>query len=78
MPVVVYAKGAPDKAGYVAHRMETYQSQLEQPWLKEVRISGNGSVDSIASAIEMIRKRGVPAKRIGVEMALLAMDAGNA
>ena len=46
LPVVIYAKGAPDKAGYVAHRMETYQRQLEQPWLKEVRISGYGSVVS--------------------------------
>ncbi|MBO4226847.1 Xaa-Pro peptidase family protein [Bradyrhizobium neotropicale] len=78
LPVVIYAKGTPDKAGYVAHRMETYQRQLEQPWLKEVRISGNGSVDAIANAVEMIRKSGVPAKRIGVEMAFLPMDAGNA
>ncbi|WP_199763376.1 aminopeptidase P family N-terminal domain-containing protein, partial [Bradyrhizobium guangdongense] len=69
LPVVIYAKGALDKAGYVAHRMETYQRQLEQPWLQEVRISSNGSVDAIASAVEMIRRSGVPAKRIGVEMA---------
>jgi len=78
LPVVVYAKGAPDKAGYVAHRMESYQRQLERPWLKELRISCNGSVDAIATAVEMIRKSGVPAKRIGVEMAFLPMDAGNA
>jgi Xaa-Pro aminopeptidase len=78
LPVVIYAKGAPDKAGYVAHRMETYQRQLEQPWVEDVRISGNGSVDAIASAVEMIRNSGVPTKRIGVEMAFLPMDAGNA
>jgi Xaa-Pro aminopeptidase len=37
-----------------------------------------GSVDAISRAVEIIKKSGVPAKRIGVEMAFMPMDAGQA
>ena len=78
LPVVVYAKGAPDKAGYVGHLIETHQREVERPWVPELRTRGNGSVDAIATAVQMIRASGVPAKRIGVETAFLPMDAGRA
>jgi Xaa-Pro aminopeptidase len=78
LPVVVYAKGAPDKAAYVGHRMEFYQREVVRPWIPELRTSGNGSVDPIATAVDIIRRTGVSAKRIGVEMAFLPMDAGKA
>jgi Xaa-Pro aminopeptidase len=78
LPVVVYAKGAPDKAGYVGHRLETHQREVARPWVPELRTSGHGSVDAIATAAQMIRASGVPVKRIGVEMAFLPMDAGKA
>src|SRR6266436_4048769 len=29
LPVVIYAKGAPDKAGYVGHRLETHQLVID-------------------------------------------------
>ena len=78
LPVVIYAKGAPDKAGYVGHRLETHQREVERPWVPELRTSGHGSVDAIATAAHMIRASGVPAQRIGVETAFLPMDAGKA
>jgi Xaa-Pro aminopeptidase len=78
LPVVVYGKGAPDKAGYVGHRLETHQREVVRPWVPELRTSGHGSMDAIATAAQMIRACGVPAKRIGIEMAFLPMDAGKA
>lgn len=78
LPVVVYAKGAPDKAGYVGHGLETHQRELVRPWVPTLKTSGQGSVDAIAIAVEMIRASGVPAKRIGVETAFLPIDAGKA
>ena len=78
LPVVVYAKGASDKAGYVGHRMETHQREVVRPWVPTLKTSGNGSLDAIATAAQMIRASGVPARRIGVETAFLPMDAGRA
>lgn len=78
LPVVVYAKGAPDKAGYVGHGLETHQREVVRPWVPTLKTSGHGSVDAIATAVQMIRASGVPAKRIGVETAFLPMDAGKA
>ena len=78
LPVVVYAKGALDKAAYVGHRLETHQRELARPWVPELKTSGHGSVDAIATAAQIIRASGVVAKRIGVEMAFLPMDAGKA
>jgi Xaa-Pro aminopeptidase len=78
LPVVVYAKGALDKAGYVGHRLETHQREVARPWVPELKTSAHGSIDAIATAVQMIRASGVAAKRIGVEMAFLPMDAGKA
>lgn len=78
LPVVVYAKGAPDKAGYVGHPIEAHQREVVRPWVPELRTSGHTCVDAIAAAAQMIRASGVPSKRIGVETAFLPMDAGKA
>ena len=32
LPIVVYAKGAPEKAGYFGHRMEGYQTAIKPFW----------------------------------------------
>ncbi|MFL6790276.1 MAG: M24 family metallopeptidase [Bradyrhizobium sp.] len=78
LPVVIYPKGAPDKAGYIGHRLETHQRAVGPLWVPQVRTEGSGSVDAVARAVGIIRNAGVPMKRIGVEMAFLPMDAGRA
>ncbi len=78
LPVVVYAKGAPEKAAYVGHRLETHQREVAPLWIPEVKTTSSTSVDAIALAVEAIRAAGVPKKRIGVELAFLPMDAGKA
>jgi Xaa-Pro aminopeptidase len=78
LPVVIYPKGAPDKAGYIGHRLETHQRAVGPLWVPEVSTEGNGSVDAISRAVDIIKRAGVPMKRIGVEMPFLPMDAGKA
>jgi Xaa-Pro aminopeptidase len=78
LPVLVYPKGAPDKAVYVGHRLETHQRAVVTPWVSQLRTESSGSVDAVARAIGLIRDTGVPLKHVGVEMAFLPMDAGRA
>src|SRR6201996_218092 len=78
LPVFIYPKGAPEKAGYVGNPLEAHQRAGVPLWVTEVQNKSMGSVDSITRAVEIIRKSGVPAKRIGVEMAFLPMDAAEA
>src|SRR5205085_11879717 len=39
--------------------------------------SSSGSTDAMKSAIEHVRKSGVPARRIGAELGFLPVDAGD-
>jgi Xaa-Pro aminopeptidase len=78
LPVVVYPKGAPDKAAFIGHRLETHQRAVAPLWIPEVKTTASGSLDAMALAIEFIGAAGVPRKRIGVELAFLPMDAGRA
>jgi Xaa-Pro aminopeptidase len=78
LPVVIYPKGAPEKAAYIGHRLETHQRAVGPLWVPQVRTDGNGSVDAISKAVNIIKGAGVPIRRIGVEMPFLPMDAGRA
>lgn len=78
LPALIYPKGAPEKAGYVGNPLEAHQRAVEPLWVGEVQYKSMGSVDSITRAVDIIKKSGVPSKRIGVEMAFLPMDAGRA
>src|SRR5215470_7151175 len=37
LPVLVYPKGAPEKAAYIGHRLETHQRAVAPPWVPQVR-----------------------------------------
>jgi Xaa-Pro aminopeptidase len=78
LPVLVYPKGAPGKAIYIGHRLETHQRAVVPPWVPQVRTESNGSVDAVTRAVNVLKDAGVPMKRVGVEMAFLPMDAGRA
>jgi Xaa-Pro aminopeptidase len=78
LPVLVYPKGAPDKAAFFGHRLEGFQTQNEPLWVAEVQTNSSGSIDVMQKAIAHIRKSGVPARRIGAEMAFLPVDSGAA
>ncbi len=76
LPVFVYSKGAPQKAGYFGHGMETYQTQLKPFWVSEVSTKSGGSVDVMQKAADYVR--GLKPKRIGVELAFLPADSAAA
>src|ERR1700748_3361228 len=78
LPVFIYPKGAPEKAGYVGNPLEAHQRAIVPLWVTEVQNKSMGSVDAIMRAVEIIKKSGAPAKRIGVERAFLPMDAAAA
>ena len=77
LPVVVYPKGAPEKAAYFGHRLENFQRENNPFWPPEA-VHLVRSVDIIQKAIEHIRKSGIKPRGIGVEMAFLPMDSGTA
>jgi Xaa-Pro aminopeptidase len=78
LPIVVYPKGAPDKAAYIGHRLETHQREVRPFWTPEVQTASNGSVDAMTRAIDHVRRSGLKAGRIGAELAFLPVDAGKA
>ena len=75
LPVFVYAKGEPQKAGFFGHRMENYQQQVKPFWVAEVNARSSGSIDVMEKAVDYVRKLLPKAKRIGAELAFLPADA---
>src|SRR6201997_965262 len=56
LPVFVYAKGEPQKAGFFGHRMENFQNQVKPFWVSELNVRSSGSVDVMEKAVEYARK----------------------
>src|SRR5258705_13584475 len=75
LPIFVYVKGATDKAAYFGHRLEGYQRQVKPFWVATAETASSGSVDAMQKGIDHIRRLGVRPRRIGVEMAVLPLDA---
>lgn len=77
LPVLVYPKGAPEKAGFFGHRLEGYQRELKPFWTPEQQTNSSGSVDVMQKATDYMRKAGIKAKTIGAEIAFLPLDSSN-
>jgi Xaa-Pro aminopeptidase len=77
LPVLVYAKGAPEKAAYIGHRLEKFQTQNRALWTPEVQTSSSGSVDAMQKAIAYMAKADLRPRRIAAEYGFLPYDAAN-
>jgi Xaa-Pro aminopeptidase len=77
LPVLVYPKGAPEKAAYIGHRLEKFQREVNPMWTPETQTNSAGSVDAMQKAVDHMRKAGIPAKRIAAEFGFLPYDAAN-
>jgi Xaa-Pro aminopeptidase len=77
LPLVVYAKGAPEKAAYIGHRLEDHQREVQPFWTPEARTTSTGSLDAMQMAIDHVRRTGARTKRIGIELPFLPADAAN-
>src|SRR5664280_289118 len=75
LPVLVYPKGAPEKAAYIGHRLEKFQREVKPMWTPETQTSTAGSVDAMQKAVDFIRKAGLKTKRIAAEFGFLPYDA---
>jgi Xaa-Pro aminopeptidase len=78
LPVFVYAKGAPQKAGFFGHRMENFQNEVKPFWVSEVNCKSSGSVDVIEKAVDYVRKLDPKPKCIGLELAFVPADSAAA
>jgi len=78
LPAFVYLKGAPEKAGYFGHGMETYDAQVKPFWVSQVNTKSGGSVDVIQKAADYVRAVLAKPGRIGVELAFLPADSAAA
>jgi Xaa-Pro aminopeptidase len=75
LPVLVYPKGAPEKAAYIGHRLEKFQREVNPMWTPETQTSTAGSVDAMQKAVEHMRKLGLKPKRVAAEFGFLPYDA---
>ena len=74
LPVFVYQKGAPQKAGFFGHRMEGFQNEVKPFWVSEVNTKSSGSVDVMEKAVDYLRRLAPNAKRIAIETAFIPLD----
>src|SRR4051794_26404597 len=77
LPIVIYPKGAPERAAFIGHRLENFQREVKPFWTPEVQTSASGSVDATKKAIDYLRKAGINGRGIGVELAFLPFDAAT-
>jgi Xaa-Pro aminopeptidase len=77
LPVFVYAKGEPQKAGFFGHRMENFQNENKPFWVSEINAKSSGSVDVMEKAVDYARRLMPKPKRIGAELAFLPVDSAE-
>lgn len=77
LPVFVYPKGAPEKAAYIGHRLESFQVRAEPLWVPETQTNSGTSVDAMQKALVYVDKLGLRPKRIAAEFGFLPYDAAG-
>jgi Xaa-Pro aminopeptidase len=75
LPVLVYPKGAPDKAAFITHRLDSFQHQLTPFWTPVTDFKASGSVDVMQNTLAYLERAGLPIRNIGVELAFIPADA---
>lgn len=77
LPVFIYPKGAPEKAAYIGHRLEGFQTKVAPLWVPETQTVTAGSADALQKAVDYVAKAGLKPKKIAVEFGFLPFDAAN-
>ncbi|MGH7247642.1 MAG: M24 family metallopeptidase, partial [Pseudomonadota bacterium] len=77
LPVFVYPKGAPEKAGFFGHRMENYQNEVKPFWVSELSVKSSGSIDVMEKAVDYVRRLNPNPQRLGAELAFLPADSAG-
>jgi Xaa-Pro dipeptidase len=79
LPILVYPRGRPCDATYIANRNEKHSIEIRQRegrelWVPRVHAASSGTIDAMSLAIRHVRKLAGPPRRIGVEAAFLPWD----
>ncbi|MGB6118767.1 MAG: Xaa-Pro peptidase family protein [Mesorhizobium sp.] len=74
LPVVIYARGKPDRSAYVGNRMEGHEQQVNPFWTPSVFANCWGSVDAARQAAAHLKATGLAGARIGVEPGFMPHD----
>jgi Xaa-Pro aminopeptidase len=74
LPVFVYLKGAPERAGFFGHRMEGFQNEVKPFWVSEINTKSSGSIDVMEKAVDYVRRLVPKPARIGAELSFLPAD----
>lgn len=81
LPVLVYEKGRPDHAAYIANRNEGDAIAVRRRehgfWLPTVVTGASGTVEAMRLALDHVGRIGADNRRIGVEKAFLPADAAE-
>ena len=75
LPVVVYRRGRPQEAAYVANKMEGGEHANHPLWTPTVIPATWGSVDAAQEALAHLDRIGAKGLRIGIEPSFLPVDA---
>ena len=75
LPVLLYPRGAPDRAAYAGHRLETHQRHAAPFWPPAGRTDSSFGIDAIEKAVGFLQAK--PA-RVGIEAPFLPLDAAQA
>lgn len=77
LPVLAYMRGAPERTGYIANKMEAGEHANHPFWPPHFRPMSWGAVDAMTEAVAHLRSHGPAAPRIGVEPSFLPMNAAR-
>jgi len=75
LPVVIYEKGRPDNAAFVANKMENGEHQNHPFWTPAFHPETWTSLQAATRAVEHLKKIGKSGARIGIEPAFMPSDA---
>lgn len=75
LPILVYPRGAPEKAAYIANPNERYEQETRGFWPATVVAKARGTTDAMAFCVDHLRAIGADRGRIGVEAGFLPADA---
>lgn len=75
LPIVIYEKGRPEHAAYIANKMEGGEHQNRPFWTPSLHTACWGSVDAASLAAEHLKSLAIDSTRIGIEPSFLPADA---
>jgi Xaa-Pro dipeptidase len=75
LPILIYPRGAPEKAAYFGNAMESFEHELTPLWPPEVKTIYWATLDAIGAAIAYLKRIGLASARIGVESSFMPVDA---